>query len=151
LLDGTPTRNEVTPIPTPPHIGDYVSAATLTPHDGSPIIAISAYMPQLHAAAKDTNCTAILSWIHTEIITKYPKVTALMGGDLQATPSKGDERSHHAPLHNFCTESGLQHITPCEIHTYIPARTSIDHWLLKQPNTTTHYTNTNIRITTHTP
>jgi hypothetical protein len=37
------------------------------------------------------------------------------------------------------------------MHTYIPARTSIDHWLLKQPNTTTHYTNTNTKITTHTP
>jgi hypothetical protein len=74
-----------------------------------------------------------------------------MGGDLQATPSKGDERSYHAPLHHFCIELGLQHTTPCNIHTYIPARTSIDHWLLRQPNTTTHYTNTNTTITTHNP
>ena len=45
------TYKEVTVIPTPPHTGDYISAATLTPHDGSPIIAISAYMPQRHTKA----------------------------------------------------------------------------------------------------
>ena len=83
---------EVTVIPTQSHIGDYVSAATLTPHDGSTIIAISAYMPQLHTKAKDKIYTAILTWIRTEIITKFPIVTTLMGGNLQATPSKGDER-----------------------------------------------------------
>jgi hypothetical protein len=108
-------------------------------------------MPQLHTKAKETIYTEILTWIHTEIITIFPTVTTLMGGDLQATPSKGDERSYHAPLHHFCTESGLQLITPCDIDTYIPARTSIDHWLLRQPNTTTHYTNINTTITTHTP
>ncbi len=97
------TYKEVTVIPTPPHIRDYVSAATLTPHDGSPIIAISVIMPQLHTKAKDTIYTEILTWIHTEIITKFPTVTTLMGGDLQATPSKGDERSYHAQLHHFCT------------------------------------------------
>jgi hypothetical protein len=96
---------EVTAIPTPPHIGDYVSAATLTPHDGSPIIAISAYMPQCHIKATYIIYTEILTWIHTEIITKFPTMTTLMGGDLQATPSVGDERSYHPPLHNFCMET----------------------------------------------
>jgi hypothetical protein len=142
---------EVTAILTPPHIGDYVSAATLIPHDGSPIIAISAYMPQCHTKTTDTIYTEIPTWIHTEIITKFPTMTTLMGGDLQATPSVGDERSYHPSLHNFCIETGLQHITPSDLHTYIPARTSIDHWLLRQPNTTTHYTNTNTTITTHIP
>ena len=33
---------EVTAIPTQSHIGDYISAATLTPYYGSPVIAISA-------------------------------------------------------------------------------------------------------------
>jgi len=66
-------------------------------------------------------------------------------------PSKGDERSYHPPLHNFCIETGLQHITPRELRTYIPARTSIDHKLVRQPNITTNYTNTNTTITTHTP
>jgi hypothetical protein len=107
-------------------------------------------MPQLHTTAKDTKYTEILTWIHAEIITKYPTVTTLMGEDLQAPPSKGDERSYHPSLHNICMESGLQHITPCDINTYIPARISIDHWLLRQPNTTTCYTNTNTKITTHT-
>ena len=30
----------------------YITAATLTPHGGSPIIAISAYMPQIHTKKK---------------------------------------------------------------------------------------------------
>ncbi len=59
------TFKEITAIPTPTHIGGYVSAATLTPHDGSPIIAISAYMPQFHTKAKDTIYTEILTCIHT--------------------------------------------------------------------------------------
>jgi len=96
------TYKEVTAIPTPPHIGDYISAATLTPYDGSPIIAISAYMSQLHNKAKDTIYTDILTWIHKEIISKFPMVTTLMGGDLQATPTEEDERSYHAQLNQFC-------------------------------------------------
>ncbi len=55
------TYKEVTSIPTPPHIGDYISAATLNPHEESPIIAISAYMPQLHTKAKATIYTDILT------------------------------------------------------------------------------------------
>jgi hypothetical protein len=76
----------------PPHIGDYIAAATLTPHDGSPIIAISVYMPQLHTKAQDTIYTEILTWIHTEITSKFPTMTTLMGGDLQATPTERDKR-----------------------------------------------------------
>jgi hypothetical protein len=38
------TYKDVTAIPTPSHLRDYISAATRTPHDGSPIIAISAYI-----------------------------------------------------------------------------------------------------------
>jgi hypothetical protein len=76
------TYKEITAIPTPPHIGDYISAATLTPYDGSPIITMSAYMPQLHSKAIDTIYTEILTWIHTEITSKFPTMTKLMGGDL---------------------------------------------------------------------
>ena len=76
------------------------------------------------------------TWIHTEIISKFPTVTTLMGGDLQATPSKGDKRSNHAPLNQFYKESRLKHITPKGIHTYVLAKTSIDHWLRRHPNTT---------------
>jgi hypothetical protein len=81
------TYKEVIAIPTPSHIGDYISAAKLTPYDGSPIITISAYMPQLHTKAKDTIYTEILTWIKKEIISKFPTVTTLMNGDLQATPT----------------------------------------------------------------
>jgi hypothetical protein len=61
-------------------------------------------MPQLHTKAKDTIYTEILTWINTEIITKFPMVTTLMGGDLQATPTEEDIRSYHAPLNQFCKE-----------------------------------------------
>jgi hypothetical protein len=109
-------------------------------------------MTQLHTKAKDTIYTEILTWIHTEIITKIPTVTTLMGGDLKALPTKGDERSYHAPPNQFCKELRLKHGTPNkDIHTYIPAKTPIDHWLLRQPNTATHYTQINTKITTHSP
>ena len=55
------TYKEVTVIPASSHIGDCISAVTLTPYDGSPIKAISAYMPQLHTKAKDTIYTQILT------------------------------------------------------------------------------------------
>ena len=72
-----------------------------------------------------------------------------MGGDFQATPTKEDERSYHAPLNQFCKESGQIHITPSDIHIHIPAKTSIDHWLQRHPNTTTHYTKLDTKIATH--
>jgi len=96
------THKEVTAIPTPSHIGHYISAVTLNPHDGFTIIAISAYMPQLYTKTKDTIYAEVLAWIHTEIISKFPMLTTLMGGNLQATPTEEDERSYHAPLNQFC-------------------------------------------------
>ena len=48
------TYKDVTVIPTPSYIGDDISAAKLTTYDDSPIIAISAYVPQLHTKGKDT-------------------------------------------------------------------------------------------------
>jgi len=122
LAAGRDTYTEVTAIPAPPHIGDYISAATLTPYDDSPIIAASAYMSQLHTKANDTIYTELLTWLHTEIISKYPMVTTLMGVDLQTTPTEEAERTYHAPLNQFCKESGLLHTTPSDINTYIPAK-----------------------------
>jgi len=69
-------------------------------------------MPQIHTKAKDTTYTEILKLIHTEIIFKFPMVTPLMGGDLQATPTKENKRPYHAPLKQFCKELGLIHISP---------------------------------------
>jgi hypothetical protein len=54
------TYKDATAFPSPTHIRDYISAATLTPHDGSPIIAISIYMPQLHLKAQDSLYTEML-------------------------------------------------------------------------------------------
>ena len=80
------TYKNATAIPTPSHLRDYISAGTLTPHDGSPIIATSAYMPQLHTKSQETLYIEILKWIQTDIVSEYPLVTALLDGDSQATP-----------------------------------------------------------------
>ncbi len=49
-------------------------------------------MPQLHTKAKDIIYTEILTCINTEIITRFPMVTTLKGGDLQATPIEKGKR-----------------------------------------------------------
>ena len=73
-----------------------------------------------------------------------------MGGDLQATPAQEDERSHYPPLTRFCDTTGLTHLNPKDTYTYIPAKTHLDHWLLRQPTDTLHYTPHNTKITTYT-
>ena len=117
------TYKNANAISPPPHIGDCVSAVKLNPNDGFPIITISAYMPHLRTKAQDTIYAEILTWIHTEIKAKFPTVTTLMGEDLQATPTKGDERSYHAPLDQFCQESGLKHNPERHRHIY-PSKSS---------------------------
>jgi hypothetical protein len=121
------TYKDATDITTPSHLRDYISAAKLTSHNGSPIIAISAYMPQLHTKSQETLYIEILKWIHTDIISKYPLVINPVGGDFQATPWEGDARSYYAPLKQLRDESGLKHTTPKDTHTFIPAKTTIDH------------------------
>jgi len=116
------TYKDANGISPPPHIGDYISAAKLTPQDGSPIISVSAYMQQRRTKAQDTIYAEILTWIHTEIISKFSTMTILMGGNLQATLNEEDERSHYTTLSQFCLESRLKHITPKDTHTYIPAK-----------------------------
>jgi hypothetical protein len=62
-------------------------------------------MPQLlHTKAQDTIYTEILTWIHTETISKFPTVITLMGRDLHASPAKENEISYHAPLNQFYQE-----------------------------------------------
>jgi hypothetical protein len=68
-------------------------------------------MPQLHTKAKDTIYTEILTWIHTKIITKFSTVTTLMDGDLQATPSKEDERSYQ-PTHIHTSKNTHRSLAP---------------------------------------
>ena len=58
-----------------------------------------------------------------------------MGGDLQATPALQNERSHNPPLTHFCDTTGLTHLNPNDTYTYIPAKTHLDHWLLRQQQT----------------
>jgi len=73
-----------------------------------------------------------------------------MGVDLQATPAKENVRSYYPPLNQFCETSGLTEVTPTDTYTFIPAKTHIDHWLLRQLLTTQHYTPHNIKVTTNT-
>jgi hypothetical protein len=130
---------------------DYIKAAKLTPHDGTPIIAITAYMPQLHTKAQEHIYLDILKWIEQHILQTNKDTIILMGGDLQASPAQEDERSHYPPLTRFCDTTGLTHLNPRDTYTYIPARTHIDHWLLRQPTATRPYTPHNTKITTYTP
>ncbi len=83
---------------------------------------------------------------------KYKDMTIPMGGDFQATPQKDDERSYYPPLNQFCKKTCLSHITK-DIYTIIPAKTHLDHWLLRHPHTPQRYTinNTHTHTTTYTP
>jgi hypothetical protein len=131
---------------------DYTKAAKLTPHDGTPIIAITAYMPQLHTKAQEHIYLDIPKWVEQYIIQTNKDTTILMGGDLQATSSQeADERSHYPPLTRFCITTGLTHLNPKDTYTYIPAGTHIDQWLLRQPTDTQPYTPHNTKITAYTP
>jgi hypothetical protein len=84
-------------------------------------------MPQLYTKEKETLYKKILSWIQQDFIPIHPTTTILMGGDLQATPWEGDTRSHYAPLRRLHEESGLEHFSRNNIHTFIPTKTPLDH------------------------
>ncbi len=56
-------------IPTPTHLSDYIKAATNTPHDGFPIVAIAAYVSQIHTNALELTYKDILSWIQQDATT----------------------------------------------------------------------------------
>ncbi len=73
-----------------------------------------------------------------------------MGGDLQATPTKEDKRSYYPPLNQLCETTRLTQVNPKGTYTFIPAKTHIDHWLLRKLLITQHYTPSNIQVTTHT-
>ena len=79
-------------------------------------------------------------WIQQDITSTHPKTTILIGGDLQASPLEEPTRSHYAPLRKLCDETGLNHLTPTDLHTSIPAKTHLDHWLLRHTIKTAHYT-----------
>jgi hypothetical protein len=119
----------------PRHIGDYISAAKLTPQDGPPIITISAYMPQHRTKTQDTIYAEILTWIHTEFLSKFPAMTTRMGGDLQANPNEKDKRSYHATLSQFCLKVGTKTYYP-ERHTYVYPSKNVDRPLATE--TTNH-------------
>ncbi len=54
-------------------------------------------------------------------------LTILMWGALQSTPREDDEKSDYEPLRKSCEDNGFKHITPQDIHTFIPAKTSLNH------------------------
>jgi len=73
---------DATPIQTPTHLTDYIKVAIITPHDGTTIIAITAYMTQLHTKAPQLFFLDILKWVQQDIITNYKDTSILMGGNL---------------------------------------------------------------------
>jgi len=72
-----------------------------------------------------------------------------MGGDHQATPAQENERSYYLPLTHFYDTTGLTLLIPKDTYTYIPAKTHIDYWLLRQSIATHHYMTHNTKISTH--
>jgi hypothetical protein len=74
-----------------------------------------------------------------------------VGGDLKATPHKDDARSHYPSLSQFCENTGLTHITLKDIYIFIPSKTNMDLWLLRQSHTPQHYTIYNTYTTTYIP
>ena len=92
------TRRDVykdaTPIQTPTHLTDNIKAVMITPHDGTPIIVITAYMPQLHTKAQEQIYLDILKRVQQDIISNYKDIAIITGGDLQATPEKEYEKSY---------------------------------------------------------
>jgi len=131
---------KATPIQTPTTLTNYIKAAKITQHDGTPIIAITAYMPQLHTKEQKLIYLDILKWVQQNIIQNNKDTIILVGGDFQATPAYENERSHYPPLARICNTTGLTHLTPKDTYTYIPTEPHIDHWLLRQPTDTQHYT-----------
>ena len=55
----------------PMHLTDYIKTAIIITHDGTPIIAITAYMPQLHTKAQEQIYLDILKWVQQYIIHNY--------------------------------------------------------------------------------
>jgi hypothetical protein len=118
---------DATPIQTPTHLTDYIKAAIITPHDGTTIVAITAYMPKLPTKAQEIIYLDILKGVKQDIITKHKDTTMLMGGDLQATHAKENVRSYYPPLNQLCKTTGLTQVNPKDTYTFIPAKTHIDH------------------------
>ena len=123
----------------------YIKAAKIISQDGTPVIAITAYMPQLHTKAQELIYLDILKWFQQDIIQNHKDTIILMSRDLQATSSQENERLHYPPITHFCDTTAFAHITPKDTFTYIPAKTRIDHWLVRQPIDTQNIT----RPTTH--
>jgi hypothetical protein len=97
---------------------DYIKAVKITPHDGTPVKAITAYMQQQHTKAQELLYLDIRKWLQQDIIQSHKDPVILMGGDLQAMPARQNERSHYPPLTHFCDSTGLTHLNPDNI--YIP-------------------------------
>ena len=113
----------------PPPLHNYIAAALLTPHAGKPILAVSAYMPQLRQASDKESYCLCIQWIKKQA-QDHAHRTCYVGGDFQASPApnlKGNARilreqlgDHFIPLNDP--------LTP----TFQPAGTPVDHWLTRR-------------------
>jgi hypothetical protein len=92
-------------------------------------------MPQHRTKAKDTIYAEILTWIHTEIRSKFPTITILMGGYIQATPNEEDERLVPRNAEPILPGIGIKTYYP-ERHTYVYPSKNVDRPLATE--TTNH-------------
>jgi hypothetical protein len=95
-------------VPIPKHIQTYVAAATLEPTKGSTILALSVYMPQHSTNEDKQSYQLVLDWISHLLMIEYPHLTALIGGDMQATPFPSLPRTYYPSLHQFWEKNSSQ-------------------------------------------
>ena len=109
--------------PAPLH--NYIAAALKTPHAGKQILAVSAYMPQLHLPSDKANYTLCIQWILDH--AQHPNRTCYIGGDFQASPApniQGNARILRELLRGQLLDVPLNDpLTP----TFQPARSPVDH------------------------
>ena len=124
----------IDPIRVPTPYQPYLSIAKLTPKQGDPLLAISAYLPQANTQQGKQTYQATLTWLATLLTQEHPDLPVLLGGDLQGTPAQ-HHTSHTTHLTTFCTTTSLKHIGDPTTPTFLPSNAPLDHWLIRLPPT----------------
>ena len=133
----SPAYKNIEPIQVPTPYHAYLAIAKLTPKHGTPLIAISAYLPQSNTPQGKQTYHDTLTWLATFLTQEHTNLPILLGGDLQGTPAH-HPTSHNTHLADFCTKTSLAHIGDPTTPTYLPSDTPLDHWLLRLPPTAQH-------------
>jgi len=121
-------------IDVPKDLRSHLVAAIITPHAGTPIIAISVYMPQLRESRQKLDLYwTILKWIIITCNDTHKDKVPYVGGDFQATSSTVSHSFH--PILKALTISGFFPLNDPNTPTFQPADTPIDHWLSSKAET----------------